>query len=214
MYENYQALDNAFLGYFNKNFNFNKYQVRTAFNFNNVNQHYEFLDGFKQRTYFETIYTPKYPDASFVKLTLTNTYYKRVYPNGNFAIQYKLGLATNNNSPFSPFVLDGFLNLRGIGNRVDRGTGENILNFEYRQSIINKKHFTIQAVAFTDIGSLRPAGEKTDALFSKDQLNYFSGLGIRIHSKLFYKAIFRLDYAFNLKDVNHNGLSFGLGHFF
>jgi len=213
MYEKYEQQDDA-LDLPMKSFDFLKYQLKSSITFNYVNQHYEFFDGVKLKIYTETIQTKDYPMASFFKVNTQAKYFKNFCNGGNLAVNYKFGIATNNDSPFSPFVLDGFLNIRGIGNRVSRGTAENILNIEYRHTVLNKKHFTLQAVAFTDIGSLRQAGEKISTLFNQSEMNYFSGVGFRIHSKFFYKAIFRIDYSVNLTDINHGGFSFGLGHFF
>jgi outer membrane protein insertion porin family len=213
MYEKYEQRDDAF-ELPKKSFNFLKYQIRSSLIYNYVNQHYEFFDGLNFKLYAETIQTKDYPMASFFKLTTQIKYFKRFNKRGNFGVNYKIGVATNNESPFSPFVLDGFLNVRGIGNRVSRGTAENILNIEYRHTLFNKKYFTIQSAIFTDIGSLRQAGEKFETMFTASSMNYFSGIGIRIHSKYFYKSIFRVDYSVNLTDINHGGFSFGLGHFF
>jgi hypothetical protein len=55
----------------------------------------------------------------------------------------RLGLSTNNESPFAPFSLDNNINLRGVGNAVDRGTGSIVFNTEYRYTLVDKKilHF-------------------------------------------------------------------------
>lgn len=213
MYEQYEQIDSA-LNLPMKSFDFIKYQIKSSITYNYINQHYEFFDGLKLKLYAETIQTKNYPMASFIKLNTQIKYFKRLNKKGNIGVNYKFGIASNNDSPFSPFVLDGFINVRGIGNRVARGTAENILNIEYRHTLLNKKHFTVQSVIFTDIGSLRQAGEKIETLFNTANMNYFSGIGFRIHSKVFYKAIFRLDYSVNLTNINHGGFSFGLGHFF
>jgi len=213
IYEEYEQIDNA-LELPMKSFDFIKYQARSSITYNYVNQHYEFFDGLKLKLYGETIQTVKYPNASFVKVTGELKYFKRLNKKGNLALHYKFGIATNNKSPFSPFVLDGFINIRGIGNRVSRGTAENILNIEYRHTLLNKKHFTLQSAIFTDIGSLRQPGADFKTILHSSELNYFSGIGLRIHSKFFYKAIFRIDYSVNLTNINHGGFSFGLGHFF
>ena len=214
MYENYLQLDKAELDLPGKEFNFLKYQIKSSLTYNSIDRHYEFLDGLNFNLYAETIQTKDYPMASFIKLKTTLKYYKRIKNKGNLAFNNSFGIATNNPSPFSPFVLDGFLNIRGIGNRVSRGTAENIINIEYRHTILNKKHFLVQCVGFTDIGSLRQAGDELSSIFSPTAMNYYSGLGLRLHSKFFYKTIFRVDYAVNLEDIDQGGFSFGLGHFF
>jgi outer membrane protein assembly factor BamA len=213
MYEKYEQIDNA-IDLPMKSFDFQKYQIRSSITYNYINQHYEFFSGLKYKLYAETIQTRGFPMASFFKVNSRIKYFKRIKKKGNIGVNYKFGIASNNESPFSPYVLDGFINIRGIGNRVSRGTAESILNIEYRHTLMNKKHFTLQSVIFTDIGSLRQAGATFQSMFNSESLNYFSGIGIRLHSKFFYKAIFRLDYSVNLTDINHGGFSFGLGHFF
>ena len=214
MYEKYLQLDTLDLNLPSASFSFFKYQIKSSITYNSVNQHYEFFDGLMLKFYIETIQTKDYPMASFLKLKTNVKYYTRLGENGNFGIHHNFGIATNNFSPFSPFVLDGFINIRGIGNRVIRGTAENIINLEYRHTILNKKYFTLQTIAFTDIGSLRQAGDSFKSMFSKNALNYYSGIGLRLHSKFFYKAIFRVDYAVNVTNFNQGGFSFGLGQFF
>ncbi len=213
MHEQYEQRD-SILELPMQSFEFIKYQIKSSITYNYVNQHYEFFEGLKLRLYTETIQTKDYPMASFFKLNTQLKYFKRLNKKGNLGVNYKFGIASNNDSPFSPFVLDGFLNIRGIGNRVSRGTAENILNIEYRHTLLNRKYFTLQSVIFTDIGSLRQAGDKIKTMFNASEMNYFSGIGFRIHSKFFYKAIFRIDYSVNITNINHGGFSFGLGHFF
>jgi hypothetical protein len=62
-------------------------------------------------------------------------YFKRVGAKGNWANRLRLGLASNDNTPFAPFALDNNVNLRGVGILVDRGTGSFVLNTEYRHTI-------------------------------------------------------------------------------
>jgi len=213
IYEQYEQRDHA-LDLPMTSFDFIKYQIKSSLTYNYVNQHFEFFDGIKTKLYAETIQTHNYPMASFIKLNSQIKYFKRLGLKGNIGVNYKFGIATNNDSPFSPFVLDGFINIRGIGNRVLRGTAENILNIEYRHTLINRKYFAIQSAIFTDMGSLRLAGEKLKTMFNFSKMNYFSGIGLRIHSNFFYKSIFRIDYSVSLAHINHGGFSFGLGHFF
>ena len=196
-----------------RSFSLSKHQVRSGLTFNNVNQHFEFFNGLRVDLYGEVIQTKGNENASFIKSLVGIRYYKR-FGKGNLAFKYSLGIATNNESPFSPFVLDGFLNVRGIGNRTSRGTAENIINMEYRHSIITNKYLILQMIAFTDIGSLREPGADLETLYYRERMNYYSGVGIRVHSKIFYKAIFRVDYATNLQNTNERSFSFGLGQFF
>ncbi len=214
MYEKYVQKDTVQLDLPSMRFEFYKYQIKSAFNFNSVNFLYERLNGIKYKFYTELIETHNYPMASFLKLTSNISYYKTVNKRSNFAFHHQFGIATNNNSPFSPFVIDGFLNIRGVGNRIERGTAENIINIEYRHTILNKKYFTLQGIAFSDYGSIRDAGESIHQIFDFKNDYFYSGIGVRLHSKFFYKSIFRLDFGTNLQNINQNGFSFGVGQFF
>ncbi len=214
MYENYLQIDTVDVGLSKMKFNFFKYQILSSFNFNKVNFLFERLNGLKYHFYTELIETHHYPMASFFKLISNITYYKTVGRKGNFALHQTIGVATNNNSPFSPFVIDGFINIRGVGNRIERGTAEHIINLEYRHTLLNKKYFTLQAILFSDYGAIRDAGQSINELFDFKYDYLYSGIGIRLHSKFFYKSIFRLDFGVNLQQTTQSGFSFGVGQFF
>ena len=214
MYETYHKLDKADMEFTDDVLLFNKFQVRFQANFNSINQHFEFRDGISVSLFTETIQTQGTPEASFFKAVTEIQYFKRIGKKGNVGIQNRIGVSTNNFSPFAPFVLDGFMNVRGIGNRVARGTGELIINTEYRHTLLKKKYFILQLVALSDFGSLRPPGGDISSVFKRDNLNVFVGGGLRLHSRLIYKSIFRLDYAINPIDPHQGGFTFGLGQFF
>ena len=67
------------------------------------------------------------------------TYFKRVYSKGNWAKRLKLGISRNINTPFPAFVINNNLNVRGIGNRVQRGSALLSLSTEYRHSILERR---------------------------------------------------------------------------
>lgn len=77
-------------------------------------------------------------------------YYRLLGRRGNVAGRLRAGLSSNGNTPFAPFVLDSQVNIRGSGNRIDRGTAQLILNLEYRHSVWwdNGERFAVQLVAF------------------------------------------------------------------
>jgi outer membrane protein insertion porin family len=214
MYETYQQLDtNAFdMGQFM--FFFHKYQVKTFLDLNLVDYNYEFKDGIRNMAYLETIQTIDYPEISFFKFTNDFYFYKTIGERSTLALHNHLGIATNNPSPFAPFVLDGFLNIRGVGNRVSRGTAALIFNGEYRYSIWRHKWFIVQLAAFTDFGTLRQPGEKIVDMFNYREMKLFTGGGIRLHSRVLYKTSIRLDYSFNPLDPSQGGFTFGFGQFF
>jgi outer membrane protein assembly factor BamA len=214
MYEIYVQRDSVDIELQNMQFDFFKYQIKSALNFNKINYNFERLSGIKYQFYSELIETYHYPMASFLKFISDFKFYKSINKRVNLAFYHRFGIATNNLSPFSPFVIDGFLNIRGVGNRIERGTAEHIINLEYRCKLLDKKYFTIQSVVFLDYGSIRDAGQSINQIFDlKNDYNY-SGIGIRLHSKFFYKSIFRLDFGINLQNANQHGFSFGVGQFF
>jgi hypothetical protein len=111
-------------------------------------------------------------------------------------------------------VLDGFLNVRGIGNRVSRGTAEAILNIEYRQAVWRHKWFTLQLAAISDFGTLRQPGESFSDMFTSNEMNWFIGGGLRIHSRILYNTSYRVDFSFDPLNTSRYGITFGFGQFF
>lgn len=212
LFEQYEKLDNADIGLAMQNFSFNKFQVRFKADYNNMNQHFELRNGIKASIFAETIQTQHVPEASFFKLLSQISYFKRIGKRGNFGIQNKFGISTNNFSPFAPFVLDGFINVRGVGNRVARGTGEFIINSEYLHTVLRKRLIIAQLVGLVDFGTLRDPGGTS--YFESMETNIFTGIGIRLHSQFIYKTIFRVDYAVNPFFPENRGFTFGLGQFF
>lgn len=214
MYEEYKQLDTLAFDLGMIEFSFHKYQIRSFIEYDGINQDFEYQSGFKNRSYIETIQTLEETAPNFVKFTNDLYWYKKIKKRGNLAVHNRIGISTNNMSPFSPFVLDGFLNVRGVGNRVSRGTAELITNVEYRHSIWRHKWFILQAAAIADLGTLRQPGATLESMFNYRELNLFIGGGLRLHSQLFYKVIFRIDYSVNPIHPNVHGLTFGVGHFF
>ena len=214
IYERYSKTDDVEIPQQETMFSFFKFRVNTQYTINKLNYKYERIDGFKFNFYTETIQTHKYPEASFFMIKSDFIYHRKVKTKGNLSFRHKIGISTNNDSPFSPFVLDGFLNLRGIGNRVARGTGINFINLEYKHTITNNKFFIGQVVGFFDSGNLREPGGNWQELISPSNSNNFAGLGIRIHSNKIYKTILRLDYGLEIAKEFNGGFSFGIGQFF
>ena len=214
MYEKYEQLDSSSFDLGGTEFFFHKYQARTFFDYKDVDQNFELLDGIQNTVFFEMIQTVGYPNNSFLKLTNDLFWYRTVGTRGTLAFHSRLGIATNNDSPFSPFVLDGFINVRGAGNRVVRGTAEAIINAEYRHSIWRHKWFTVQLAAFSDYGALRKPGAKFTDMFSHQEMKLFLGGGLRLHSRVLYNTSFRIDYSFSPMHPDEHGVTFGFGQFF
>lgn len=153
--------------------------------------------------------------GSFVSLRNDFTYYKKVNDKGNWASRLRLAAAFGNeDSPFAPFTLDNQLNIRGVGNTVDRGTAAIVLNTEYRHTLYEKGWFVVQGNAFVDAGSWRTPGEDFSQLFDGSSTRLYPGLGFRLIHKKIFNAVFRFDYGFGIGNEATNGIVFGIGQYF
>ncbi|MBL4862271.1 MAG: hypothetical protein JKY09_04535 [Crocinitomicaceae bacterium] len=219
MYENYVNRDHevSFGGNsfgVGKMFDYRKYQLRSTLSYSKVSSHFERRNGLAMHTHLENIQTLEQPDARFWKLTNELRYYKIVGKRGNLAIRNQLGIATNRKSPFAPFVIDGFMNIRGSGDRIARGTGEWVINAEYVHSVIRNKWMFCQVSAFTDVGFLRPPEEDARRIFEDSNTYHYSGIGLRFQSRVLYKVVVRFDYGVNMKNLRQGGFVMGFNHFF
>ena len=147
-------------------------------------------------------------------LQLESTSYLRMGQRGNFANRIQFGISTNNNSPFAPFVADSHINIRGIGNRIDRGTAQIFINSEYRHAFMEYRKLGVQGVVFTDMGTWRNPGGQLKDLFDPSGVRLFAGAGIRLIYPKVYNAILRIDYAIDFTNTNQRGFVIGLGQYF
>ncbi|MFL0095074.1 hypothetical protein [Tenacibaculum maritimum] len=141
-------------------------------------------------------------------------YFKRVGERGNWANRLRVGLSSNNKTPFAPFALDNNVNLRGVGILVDRGTGSIVYNTEYRYTLYEKKWFILQGNAFMDAGTWREPGEELKDFFKSENIKVYSGIGLRCMHKKIYNAVFRIDYGYGLTKNSSKGFVFGIGQYF
>ncbi len=179
----------------------------------NRNFHIFYLDGIYLRSTLQQVIT--FSDQSlFHSFQVESTYFRRIRNKGNFALRVLGGIATNNDSPFAPFVADSHFNIRGIGNRIDRGTAQLILSIEYRQTVLDKGNFAFQMIAFADNGSWRNPGGEVKDLFDSSSFQHFVGGGARIIYKKFFNAILRLDYGVNIRNADQRGFVLGIGQYF
>lgn len=185
--------------------------LKSIFRYNNLNYSSFSLDGFSFKINAELIKRREEAGVFFIAFSDIK-YFNKLGKNGNLATRFRLGLSTNETTAFAPFVLDNFVNIRGVGNRVDRGTGSAVFNIEYRHTLINYKQFATQMVGFVDFGSWRkPGGDLSD--FTKSpNMQAFSGLGCRFIYKRAFDTMLRLDYGY---DYNKNGgFVAGIGQYF
>jgi len=190
-----------------------KYLSKIDYTGNFIDYHFFYLKGLYWRIDLQNIYNTS--DSSwFQSLQLTGKYFSRIGPKGNLAIRFHLGIATNNDSPFAPYVVDSHTNLRGAGNRIARGTAELISNAEYRFTLRESKKWGLQAVTFLDIGFLRAPGEKIESLLNLAQSRQYTGSGLRLIYKKIHGAVLRIDYGINIQDINNRGVVIGFGQYF
>ena len=215
MYEHYLKNDTVEIGDYPKDYNLklHKSLLKVSWLFNYINYHYERLSGWRNYSSLDNVWTYNSPDF-FFKLTNEFQFFQKWGKNGNFALRQKLGFANNPNSPFPAFVQDSHLNLRGVGNRSNRGSAEVILNLEYRHTLFRVPHFSAQIVSFMDLGNLRAIGTSFNNIFEGDQYKMYYGGGIRFHIQYIYNFILRVDYSLNAKNMDNRGFIFGIGQYF
>jgi outer membrane protein insertion porin family len=178
-----------------------------------INYNYQYLKGFSNELNLENVTTAGDYDLFWKILNISKLF---IRPNsaGNLAFRLRLGISTNKDSPFVPFVLDNYINVRGSGNRVSRGTAEITLNSEYRHTVWESYWGAVQGVAFMDMSAWRPAAGKFSQMFEDKYYVTFGGLGIRFYFKKFNNFIFRLDYGKSVTGNKGSGIVFGAGQYF
>ena len=188
-----------------------------SYEYNNITNQYQYVEGFRSIfTYSFTLGAEGNTDLlrNFFIGRNDFEYFKRFGEKGNWANRLRLGFATNDTSPFAPFALDNQLNIRGVGNVVDRGTASVVLNTEYRYTLIEKGWFAMQSNAFVDAGTWQDPGGQLGDLISLDNSALFLGLGVRFIHRRIFNAVFRIDYGISLTDKVNNGIVFGIGQYF
>lgn len=191
-----------------------KFQMRAANNLNRVNYFFQSQDGFQNLASVDVILSPDTTVLPFWKFENDFRYFKRIGKRGNFASRAVIAIADNNPSPFAPFVVDSYLNVRGSGNRIARGTNQTVLNLEYRHSFFDGQWGAVQGVAFVDHSMLRPPGGSIGDMFLADQQFAYGGLGGRLYLRKFYNFTLRADVGMNVQDWRNVGFVFGAGQYF
>lgn len=196
------------------NLKVNKLLYKFIYQYNNLDYYYQYVSGFKSVFNFQYVTSTDVVLPEFVIAWNDFLYYKRIGQKGNWASRLRLGLASNDDSPFAPFAVDNNLNIRGVGNVIDRGTGAIVLNTEYRHTFIDEQWFVLQGNAFIDGGSWRnPGGDFSDFLDS-NSVRIYPGLGIRFIHKKIFDTIFRIDYGVGITPNATQGFVIGIGQYF
>ncbi len=175
--------------------------------------HAFYVNGYRSEMSFETVHT--FGEGSWYNIFLaTYAWYHRLHRRGNLASRLRAGLSTNEDSPFAPFVIDSRVNIRGSGNRIDRGTGQLIFNMEYRHTMFDYNLFAGQVVVFSDLGTWRNPGGGFGDFVDRDNFRHFVGLGIRLIYKRAFDAMVRLDYGIDVYNKRQHGFVLGFGQYF
>lgn len=191
-----------------------KLLYKLFYEYNKVENFYQYRDGFKSS--FNLQYVTSTDDAlpGFVIGFNDFVYYGRIGKKGNWASRLRLGIATNNDSPFAPFAVDNNLNIRGVGNTIDRGTAAIVLNTEYRHTLFEKNWFVLQGNVFVDGGSWRNPGGDFGDFADSQNLRIYPGAGVRFIHKRIFNTVFRIDYGYGITQDATNGFVFGIGQYF
>lgn len=177
------------------------------------NYDFFYLEGHDWWINHQTVYNTM--DASwFHSLQFEARQFLRTGKCGNLAFRLRLAIANNDDTPFAPFVVDSHVNLRGVGNRIDRGTAQAVLNAEYRHTIFNYQLLAVQLVGFSDMGTWRNPGGRLSDLLDPDQFRHFIGGGIRFIYPQAFGAVLRLDYGLDIYNNQRRGFVLGLGQYF
>ena len=215
--EAYDYLEGDLPENFPEQLDVNRTSVIAEYEYNNITNEYQYVDGFR------SIFTSSFTLASKGDNDLLRNffigrndfeYFKRLGTNGNWANRLRLGYATNDTTPFAPFALDNQINIRGVGNTIDRGTASIVLNTEYRHTLLEKGWFAMQSNLFVDAGTWQVPGGNLGDLMSGNNASLFSGLGLRFIHKRIFNAVLRIDYGISLSEKGNNGIVFGIGQYF
>ena len=197
-----------------QNLKVDKYLYKLIYDFNNIDYYYHYLSGFRSTLNLQLVRSQDQTLPNFTIGFNDFLYFLRVGEKGNWSNRLRLGVSSNLETPFAPFAVDNNLNIRGVGNTIDRGTAAIVLNTEYRHTLIDKDWFVLQGNIFVDGGSWRnPGGDFGD--FTDDQnLRVYPGMGIRFIHKRIFNAIFRIDYGHGVTKDATRGIVFGIGQYF
>lgn len=212
--EDYEYLFGATSDLVPQELSVDKLLFKGVYEYDNLDYYYQYTSGFKSTFNIQYVIASNETLPDFLIWWNDFQYFLRIGEKGNWASRLRGGLATNADSPFAPFSVDNNLNVRGVGNTIDRGTGVIVLNTEYRHTFIDKSWFVLQGNAFVDAGSWRnPGGDLGD--FGDDQnIRIYPGLGFRFIHKKIFNATFRVDYGYGITPGATSGFVFGIGQYF
>ncbi|MFY7742798.1 MAG: outer membrane protein assembly factor [Flavobacterium sp.] len=191
-----------------------KVMIKSNYIFDNLKYDFYLVNGFRNNFFGQYVFSSNAFQNEFIIAWNDLSYFKRVGKTGNLASRLRLGLSSNDSNPFAPFSLDNNLNIRGVGNIIDRGTGVLVFNTEYRTTIYEKNWFVLQGNAFIDSGSWRQPGGNFNDFIDSENFRIYSGIGLRFIHKTIFNATFRIDYGYGITRNSSSGIVFGIGQYF
>lgn len=196
-----------------KELSLNKLLTKFIYSRNHLDYNSFHIKGYELSFNIQNVYN-FYDQSFFNSVLFQSRYFLLPRPKMNFASRVKFAISTNSPSPFAPFVADSHINLRGIGNRIDRGTAQAVINLEWRQTLFEMHSFGSQLVIFSDSGTWRNPGGSLKNLLNRNQFRQFVGLGFRLIYHKVFGATFRVDYGIDLFNLEQRTWVFGLGQYF
>lgn len=194
-------------------FSINKFLTRLEYKQNFLNYDYFYIKGFETTLSYQNVYN--IPENSwFNSIQFQGKLFLRPYDKLNIALRLVFALSTNNNSPFAPFVADSHVNIRGIGNKIDRGTAQAVINLEGRYTLFRNKYWSSQLAIFSDLGSWRNPGGQLIDIFDSNQFRHFIGGGVRLNYQKIFGATLRVDYGIDIYKSSQRGFVLGFGQYF
>ncbi len=194
--------------------NVHKLLYKGIYEYNNLDYYYQYVSGFRSIFNFQYVSSTSQMLPDFFIGWNDFYYFKRLGNQGNWANRLRIGFSSNMDTPFAPFSVDNNINVRGVGNTIDRGTGVIVLNTEYRRSVYEKGWFVLQGNIFIDAGSWRNPGGDLGDFGKSENIRIYPGLGLRFIHKKIYNAIFRIDYGVGVTKGGTKGFVFGIGQYF
>lgn len=212
--EKYQYISGATASDVPQLLEINKTLFKSNYIYDNLLYDFYLVKGFKSTFFGQYVISSNDFQNDFFIAWNDLSYFKRIGKTGNWANRLRLGLSSNDKSPFSPFALDNNLNIRGVGNIIDRGTGVIVFNTEFRTTLYEKKWFVLQGNVFIDSGSWRNPGGNFDDFLDVNNFRVYPGLGLRFIHKTIFNATFRIDYGYGITKNATSGIVFGIGQYF
>ncbi len=191
-----------------------KILFKLIYEYNNLDYFYQYVSGFRSTLNFQHVRSRNNMLPNFLIGWNDFRFFKRVGKRGNWANRLRFGLSSNDDTPFAPFSVDNNVNIRGVGNTIDRGTGVIAFNTEYRYTLHEDEWFVLQGNAFIDSGTWRNPGGQLNDFVNADNIKIYPGIGFRFIHKKIFNAIFRIDYGYGISKNASKGLVFGIGQYF